>query len=118
MCIHSDKYYCSGNPLSVPHQIAYARDAIVNSLGGLALAVQESEEAKNDSGASVEITGIIPPSPDIGTGLAGSLGLGVKCKGSEVAVKKPMYIPGKEYDSLLLFRGLFKRHHFSLLPSP
>ena len=74
----------------------------MNSLGGFALAVQESEEAENDPGASVEITGIIPPSPDSGTGLAGSLGLGVKCKGSEVAVKTATYMPGKKYNPLFL----------------
>lgn len=49
-------------------QIAYARDAIVSSLGGVALAVQESEETESEQGTSVEITGVIPPSPDVTTG--------------------------------------------------
>ena len=45
-------------------QIAYARDAIVNSLGGVALAAQErKEDMESQQGVSVEITGIIPPSP-------------------------------------------------------
>lgn len=45
-------------------QIAYARDAIVNSLGGVALAAQErNEDIESQQGVSVEITGIIPPSP-------------------------------------------------------
>ena len=49
-------------------QIAYARDAIVSSLGGVALAVQESEETESEQGTSVEITGVIPPSPEVTTG--------------------------------------------------
>ena len=45
-------------------QIAYARDAIVNSLGGVALAAQErKEDMESQQGVSVEITGVIPPSP-------------------------------------------------------
>ncbi|CAI8007319.1 E3 ubiquitin-protein ligase HERC2 [Geodia barretti] len=45
-------------------QIAYARDAIVNSLGGVALAAQETaEDLQEEEGTSaVEITGVIPSS--------------------------------------------------------
>lgn len=71
----------------LPPQIAYARDAIVSSLGGMAQAAQESEEA--DPGTSVEITGMVPPSPDIST----SLGLGVGARGLDMAPRRMAYIP-------------------------
>ena len=46
-------------------QIAYARDAIVSSLGGVARAAQEREEDKQaEEGDVVEITGVLPMSPD------------------------------------------------------
>lgn len=55
-------------------QIAYARDTIVSSLGGVALAVQECEEAESEQGVSVEITGIIPPSPVVSSSITGGCG--------------------------------------------
>ena len=75
-------------------QIAYARDAIVSSLGGVALAAQESNETEDEQSSSVEITGVIPPSPDVASGLTGSLGMGAKLDSpSEATPQKPTHIP-------------------------
>ena len=72
-------------------QIAYARDAIVSSLGGVALAAQEqTEDLDTEHGDSVEITGVIPPSPE----LTNSLPFGSKSdSGSEVVPRKTVHIP-------------------------
>lgn len=81
-------------------QIAYARDAIVNSLGGVALAAQErKEDMESQQGDSVEITGIIPPSP---TSLTRRLSFGGKSE-EEAALSKTSHIPSglDDFTSLL-----------------
>ena len=85
-------------------QIAYARDAIVNSLGGVALAAQErKEDMESQQGASVEITGIIPPSPT--SSLTRPLSFGGKSEeeDEEGALRKPCHIPSglDDFTSLL-----------------
>ena len=65
-------------------QIAYARDAIVNSLGGVASAAQETKEDKETERDDVEITGVLPLSADTPPKLQ---------EGSEVVPKKRVHIP-------------------------
>ena len=82
-------------------QIAYARDAIVNSLGGVALAAQErKEDMESQQGVSVEITGIIPPSPT--SSLTRPLSFGGKPE-EENALSKTTHIPSglDDFTSLL-----------------
>ena len=84
-------------------QIAYARDAIVNSLGGVALAAQErKEDMESQQGASVEITGIIPPSPTSSITRPHSF-IGKSDEEEEAALSKPLHIPSglDDFTSLL-----------------
>lgn len=83
-------------------QIAYARDAIVNSLGGVALAAQErKEDMESQQGVSVEITGIIPPSPT--TSMIRPPSFGGKSEEEAGALSKTSQIPSglDDFTSLL-----------------
>ena len=76
-------------------QIAYARDAIVSSLGGVALAAQErsDQEAESDQGELVEITGVIPPTPEGSLASRFSVGQKTDDESLEVVRHKKSYIP-------------------------
>lgn len=84
-------------------QIAYARDAIVSSLGGVALAAQErsGEEAETSQGDLVEIIGVVPPSAD--GNLASKFNVGQKPEDSLEVVRHKNYIPSglDDFTSLL-----------------
>ncbi len=66
-------------------QIAYARDAIVSSLGGVASAAQEREDRPADRHDVVEITGVLPISTESKTS--------AELSSSGEVVKKKAHIP-------------------------